>query len=234
MKVAIIPARGGSKRIPGKNIKNFAGKPIIAWSISAAIKTNLFDRVIVSTDDEKIAHVSRKYGAEIPFIRPKKLADDHTGTNEVVKHALLWFAENNQVIEEVCCIYATAPFVTSKSIIEGYKKLIDNNKLFAFSVTTFPFPVQRALRVDSEGSIEAVNPDKIFSRSQDLKEMYHDAGQFYWGRAEAFLEDRVIFSSVSVPVILPRYLVQDIDTREDWDRAELMFKALLQQGVIRE
>jgi len=225
MKVAIIPARGGSKRIPRKNIRLFAGKPIIAWSIEAAIDSGLFDSVVVSTDDAEIADVAKQHRAEIPFLRPKELADDFTGTNDVVKHAIRWFNEQGQAIDYACCIYATAPFVQAHYLREGFDKLISSGKSFAFSVTTFPFPVQRALRINPDGCVEAIWPENIFKRSQDLEEAYHDAGQFYWGRAAAFLENVVTFSPASVPMILPRYLVQDIDTIEDWKKAELMFEA---------
>ena len=230
MKVAIIPARGGSKRIPRKNIRPFAGKPIIAYSIEAALDSGLFDRVIVSTDDPKIAEVARSFGAEIPFLRPQELADDHTGTNAVVKHAINWFMKLGEKVDTVCCIYATAPFVQVKYLREGYEKLVQSDKSFVFSVTSFPFPIQRAIRLNAAGEVEAMFPEFIFSRSQDLVETYHDAGQFYWGKAEAFLNDIVTFSSASLPVILPRYLVQDIDTFEDWHRAELMFQVIKKSG----
>jgi N-acylneuraminate cytidylyltransferase len=224
--VCIIPARGGSKRIPRKNIRMFAGKPIIAYSILAALETGLFDRVIVSTDDEEIAEVAKCHGAEIPFLRPKSLADDFTGTNAVVKHAIQWFIDQGIPVEYACCIYATAPFVVSRYLKEAYAKLSASEKSFAFSVTSFPFPVQRALRITKDGSVEALYPEYIFHRSQDLEEAYHDAGQFYWGRADAFLHDEILFSPVSLPILLPRHLVQDIDTLEDWKRAELMFFSL--------
>lgn len=225
MNVAVIPARGGSKRIPRKNIKLFCGKPIIAYSIEAAKESGLFDRIIVSTDDEEIADVARQYGAEIPFFRPKELADDHTGTNTVVKHSIQWLQLQGNTVQYVCCIYATAPFLQTGFLVEGFEKLVASGKSFAFSTTSFPFPIQRAIRITAEGSVEAVSPENIFNRSQDLEEAYHDAGQFYWGTAEAFLSDTVIFSSASVPIVLPRHIVQDIDTNEDWLRAELMFQA---------
>jgi N-acylneuraminate cytidylyltransferase len=225
MNLCVIPARGGSKRIPCKNIRPFAGKPIIAWSIGVALDSKLFDRVIVSTDDEQIAEVSRRYGAETPFMRPTALADDFTGTNAVVKHAINWFSEAGTPVEYACCIYATAPFVQARYLREGFKKLTASSRSFAFSVTSYAFPIQRALRITADRGVEAMWPDNILKRSQDLEEAYHDAGQFYWGRAEAFLDDRVVYSKASVPVLLPRELVQDIDTPEDWRRAELMFAA---------
>jgi pseudaminic acid cytidylyltransferase len=224
--VAIIPARGGSKRIPRKNIKPFAGKPIIGYSIEAALQSQLFDRVIVSTDDVEIATVAESFGAEVPFLRPAELADDFAGTNAVVKQCLEWLRDHNGPVEHACCLYATAPFVQVKYLREGYERLVASGKSYAFSVTSFPFPVQRAIRINQDGNVEALYPEMIARRSQDLEEAYHDAGQFYWGRAEAFLNDVVTFSPSSVPIVLPRYLVQDIDTPEDWLRAELMFAAL--------
>ena len=223
--VAIIPARGGSKRIPRKNIRLFFGKPIIAYSIAAARESELFDRIIVSTDDEEIGAVARQHGAEVPFLRPKEIADDFSGTNAVVKHCLQWLESNNMPAQYACCIYPTAPFIQSVFLREGFEKLIESGKSYAFSVTSFPFPIQRAIKINQQGEIEPFSPEDASSRSQDLEEAFHDAGQFYWGKAEAFLDDIVTFSPESVPVILPRYLVQDIDTEEDWERAELMYKA---------
>lgn len=225
MKLAVIPARGGSKRIPRKNIRPFAGKPIIAHSITVALDSGLFDHVIVSTDDEEIAAAGRAAGAEIPFLRPETLAGDRTGTNAVVKHAIEWYDAAGQAVSHACCIYATAPFVQARYLREGYEKLIATGKAFAFSVTSFPFPVQRGLRINAAGEIEALYPEFRQTRSQDLEPAYHDAGQFYWGRAEAFVDGTVLFSQASVPVLLPRHQVQDIDTEEDWQRAELMFRA---------
>lgn len=229
MKVAIIPARGGSKRIPRKNIRLFAGKPIIAHSIGAAIDSGCFDRVIVSTDDPEIATVAREWGAETPFLRPTSIADDHTGTNAVVKHALGWLADQGTPADLACCLYATAPFVQARYLQEGLARLIESGRSYSFTVTSFPFPIQRAVRINADGAVEAIWPENIFRRSQDLEEAFHDAGQFYWGTAEAFLNDVVVFSPASVPIVLPRHLVQDIDTFEDWRRAELMFRVLQEE-----
>ncbi len=229
MRLAVIPARGGSKRIPRKNVRPFAGKPIVAYSIEAARASALFDRVIVSTDDEEIARVARDCGAETPFVRPRELSDDHTGTNAVVRHAISWCGEHGALPQHVCCIYATAPFVQPRYLREGYERLVASGKSFAFSVTSFAFPIQRALRIGADGCVQPICPENIARRSQDLEETYHDAGQFYWGTAQAFLDDVVLYSAASVPVILPRHLVQDIDTEEDWVRAELMFRALQAQ-----
>ncbi|HLS56105.1 MAG TPA: pseudaminic acid cytidylyltransferase [Zeimonas sp.] len=226
MRLAVIPARGGSKRIPRKNVRPFAGKPIIAYSIDAARSSGLFDDVIVSTDDDAIAAVARAYGARTPFVRPAALSDDHTGTNTVVRHAIGWFREHGGLPEQVCCIYATAPFLQPRYLREGLDRLVASGKSFAFSVTSFAFPIQRALRIGADGCVEPIWPENVARRSQDLEEAFHDAGQFYWGTARAFLDDVVLYSNASVPVVLPRHLVQDIDTEEDWTRAELMFGAL--------
>jgi pseudaminic acid cytidylyltransferase len=226
-KIAIIPARGGSKRIPRKNIRLFAGKPIISYSIQAALDSKLFDRIIVSTDDREIAQIAESFGAEIPFFRPAELADDWSGTNVVVKHCLQWLkAEEDYSADFSCCIYATAPFLQEEYLRQGIEQLQITGKLFSFSITSFSFPIQRALRLNKDGYIEAMYPENIFVRSQDIETTYHDAGQFYWGRSEAFIQDELVYSSLSVPVILPSYLVQDIDTEEDWHHAELMFKSL--------
>jgi pseudaminic acid cytidylyltransferase len=224
--VAIIPARGGSKRIPRKNIKNFHGKPMIAYPISVAWESRLFDRIIVSTDDEEIADVATRYGAVVPFMRPKELADDYAGTNAVVRHCLEWLVEKNQKPEYACCIYATTPFLRTEYLQSGLELLKKSGKSFAFTVTTFPSPIQRSVRIRKDGALEAIFPEHVPKRSQDLEEAYHDAGQFCWGKSEAFLNRVALYSPESIPVVLPRYLVHDIDTPEDWRMAELMYKAL--------
>lgn len=226
MKLCVIPARGGSKRIPRKNIRLFAGRPIIAWSIQAALETGLFDRVMVSTDDDEIAEVARAHGAEIPFLRPRELADDHTGTNAVAKQAIRWHEDHGMPVAFACCLYATAPFVRVNDLREGHDRLLASGKSFVFSVTSFSFPIQRALRLNAQGEVEAMYPEFRATRSQDLEPAWHDAGQFYWGRASAFLNDETLFSPASLPLILPHHRVQDIDSEEDWRRAELMFYAL--------
>ncbi|GAB3443567.1 pseudaminic acid cytidylyltransferase [Massilia solisilvae] len=230
MKLAVIPARGGSKRIPRKNIKAFAGKPMIAWSIEAALQSGCFDRVVVSTDDAEIAEVARQYGAQVPFMRPPELSDDHTGTSAVVAHAVRWMADEGQAPAEVCCIYATAPFVQADDLRRGLRILSDSGADYAFSVTTYAFPIQRAIRVTANKRVEMFEPAHFTTRSQDLEEAWHDAGQFYWGRAEAWLAHKPVFSQDAAPVPLPRHRVQDIDTPEDWERAEWMMKALMHAG----
>lgn len=225
MKIAVIPARGGSKRIPRKNIRMFCGKPIIAYSIAAAQQTELFDQIVVSTDDEEIASVAREFGATTPFIRPKEIADDFTGTNAVVKHAVAWFNERANDVVHACCLYATAPFLQARFIKEGFEALTRSDALFAFSVTSYAFLIQRAVRITADGRVDAIYPEHRMTRSQDLEHAYHDAGQFYWGTARAFLDDAPLFAPHAIGIILPRHLVQDIDTPEDWTRAELMYRA---------
>jgi N-acylneuraminate cytidylyltransferase len=232
--VAIIPARGGSKRIPRKNIRPFAGKPIIAYSIAAAGDCGLFDRVIVSTDDEEIASVARACGAETPFLRPQDLADDHTGTDAVVRHAIAALAAHGADISHACCIYATAPLLQARYLEAGYDKLIASGKDFVFSVTSYSFPPQWALRITAGHGVEAVHPEHILARSQDLEPRFHDAGQFYWGRAQAYLDRVATHSSASAALVLPPHLAQDIDTLEDWHRAELMYRALQMSGEITD
>lgn len=226
MNIAIIPARGGSKRIPRKNIKQFHGKPMIAWSIDAAFKSQCFDRVIVSTDDAEIANVARAYGAETPFTRPAELSNDFAGTLPVIHHAVDWLTQNNSIPSNVCCIYATAPFIQAEDIAQGLKTLIANNCDYAFTVTSYPAPVQRAFRITETQRIAMFYPEHYITRSQDLEPAYHDAAQFYWGKAVAWQEERALFAAGSTPVILPRYRVQDIDTPEDWEQAELLFSLM--------
>ena len=229
MRLAVIPARGGSKRIHKKNIRDFCGKPIITWSIDAAKKSKLFDKIIVSTDDEEIAKIAKKNKVEVPFLRPKYLSDDYTETLPVIEHALNWYLKKDYIISDVCCIYATAPFIRSIDLIKGLELLNCMNANFCFSVTSYPFPIQRALTLSLDGRIEMINHSYYSKRSQDLVEHYHDAGQFYWGKTHAWLSKEPIFGKNSVPYILPRYRVQDIDTHEDWKQAEIIFKMLSRQ-----
>ncbi len=236
MKLAVIPARGGSKRIPRKNIKLFNGKPMIAWSIEAAIRSQMFDQVIVSTDDDEIAAVARQFGAEVPFIRPATLADDHTGTSAVVRHAIDWVQQQQWHAEQgklsiVGCIYATAPLL-SPAILQQAMALWQQQPTldYIFSGCRFSFPIQRALFRDAAGAVAPVQPEAIGKRSQDLPETFHDAGQFYLGRAQSWLEARPVFSTSSYLFELPQHLVQDIDTIDDWQRAELLHQLILQSA----
>jgi N-acylneuraminate cytidylyltransferase len=226
MNIAIIPARGGSKRIPRKNIKNFHGKPIIAYSIAAAKESGCFDRIIVSTDDEEIARVARAYGADVPFLRPANIADDHATTMEVIQHAIKYCTEQGYKPDLVCCIYATAPFLLPAYLQQAKKELNNSKVEYAFSVTSYPFPIQRAVYLTNEGRVQMFYSEYSDTRSQDLKEAYHDAGQFYWGRSSAFSQGKAIFSESSKAVVLPRKRVQDIDTLEDWELAEALFSVL--------
>ena len=199
---------------------------MIAWSIEAAIKSEYFDRIIVSTDDEEIASVATRYGAEIPFMRPAQLADDYTGTTAVIADAIEWQSSHGEVVSKVCCLYATAPFIQATDLQKGFDILENTGAEYAFSVTSYAFPIQRAIRITNDQRVEMFQPEHFNTRSQDLEEAWHDAGQFYWGNASAWLEGKTILSSNAAPVILSRHRVQDIDTPEDWMRAELMFSAL--------
>ena len=232
MNICMIPARGGSKRIPRKNIKAFNGKPIIAYSIEAALESNCFDQVIVSTDDNEIAEVARTYGAKVPFIRPAELSNDYAGTIPVIKHTIEWLEGHNNTINNVCCLYATAPFIQSQTISKAFQQLLESKADYCFSVTSFAFPIQRSLRITQDDKVGMFYPENFNVRSQDLEESYHDAGQFYWGKAQAFKDELPIFSEAASPYILPRYLVQDIDTTEDWIRAEAMYRVLQETGLL--
>lgn len=231
MRLAVIPARGGSKRIPRKNIKPFYGLPMIAWSIKAALQSRCFDRVMVSTDDAEIAQVAQVHGAEVPFVRPPELSDDHTGTIPVIAHAIDWQNQNGKQAQEVCCIYATAPFVQAEDLQRGLQTLYSTGAEYALSVTSYAFPIQRAVRITSDQRLEMFQPEHFGSRSQDLPEAWHDAGQFYWGKAQAWLQGKPLFSHDAAPVQLPRHRVQDIDTLEDFERAEWLFKAMQAQAT---
>jgi N-acylneuraminate cytidylyltransferase len=225
VRIAVIPARGGSKRIPRKNIRPFCGKPMIAWSIEAARASGCFDRIIVSTDDEEIATVARQSGAEVPFARPPELADDLVGTGAVMKHAVEWCAAHGLMADPVCCIYATAPFLQPADLQAGLDLLSREDCDYVFAVTRYPAPIQRALRISPEGRVAMFRPEYFTARSQDLEPAYHDAAQFYWGSAAAWVAARPVFPPAAAALVLPKYRVQDIDTPEDWIVAEQMFSA---------
>jgi len=226
MNLCVIPARGGSKRIPRKNIKVFCGKPLIVWSIEKAIESKCFEEIIVSTDDLEIADLAKTYGVKAPFIRPEALSNDFTETSKVISHAIKWQIENSELPSKVCCIYASAPFIQTKDLRYGLKLLQDNDVDYVFPITSYAYPVQRSLRITSERRIEMFQPEHHNSRSQDLEEAWHDAGQFYWGKVSAWLDEKPIISKNTIPMYLPRYRVHDIDTNEDWQAAELMFKTI--------
>lgn len=225
MRVAVIPARGGSKRIPRKNIRRFAGKPMIAYSIQCALDSGLFERVIVSTDDADIAAVAVEHGAEAPFVRPPELSGDYAGTTEVVAHAV-HFLQQQAAVSAVCCIYATAPFIAKEDVTSGCSLLENGDWQYVFSATTYAFPIFRSFRMSEGHGVQMLFPEHFTTRSQDLPEALHDAGQFYWGRPEAWLAHERIFSDRATIVAVPRWRVQDIDTAEDWQRAETMAQAL--------
>ena len=227
--VAVIPARGGSKRVLRKNIREFHGRPMLSWSIEAALASKCFGQVIVSTDDEEIAEVARACGAKVPFVRPAELSDDFAGTIPVVAHALKWLQQNGGNPSFVCCIYATAPFVLAKDICGGFDLIKKTGGDYVYPVTTFDFPIQRAVRIKETGQVEMFQPEHFNTRSQDLEEAYHDAGQFYWGKAAAWVDGTPIFSPNAWPLKIPKNRVQDIDTEEDWGIAERLFA--LQQSA---
>jgi pseudaminic acid cytidylyltransferase len=219
--LCVIPARGGSKRIPKKNIKPFFGKPLIAYSIENALKSNLFDDVIVSTDSDEIAKVALKYGAKV-HMRPKELADDYTGTGAVVNYVVKELGKKGLRYDYICTLYATAPLLDVKYLIQGYEELKNSNACNSFSVTSMPFPIQRTFKIKNN-RCEMFFPEFFNSRSQDLEEAYQDAGQFYWKKSNCKSDD-IFFGKDSIPIVIPRYLVQDIDTPEDWEMAEKLYQ----------
>lgn len=224
MNIAIIPARGGSKRIPRKNVREFAGRPMIAWPIAAALGSGLFEQVIVSTDDDEIAAVARDAGAETPFTRPAELSDDHTGTTEVVVHALEWAQEAGLEVEAACCLYATAAFVDARDLAETHRLLAEGCD-FAFPAVRYGHPPQRGFTRGEGGSPELLYPEHQATRTQDLPPVFHDAGQFYWGKREAWLSDLPFFGPRTRFVELPEWRAVDIDRPEDWTMAEKLFAA---------
>jgi N-acylneuraminate cytidylyltransferase len=230
MRIAVIPARGGSKRIPRKNIKLFRGKPMIAWSIEAARQSGLFEHILVSTDDTEIAGVAGQWGAEAPFVRPPELADDHTGTTEVIAHATRWAQVQGWSLTAVCCIYATAPFIRPDDLRRGLQALERGDWAYAFTATDYPAPIFRSFKQDERGGVEMLFPEHFTTRSQDLPVTLHDAGQFYWGRPASWTEGKRIFDRHSFALVVPRWRVQDIDNEEDWSRAEIVAPAILARG----
>lgn len=223
MTVCVIPARGGSKRIPRKNIKPFLGRPMIAWSVETAQSAGCFERIVVSTDDAEIASTALALGAEVPFLRPDALADDMTATVPVIAHAVECLGLAGDV--PVCCLYPAAPFADPADLRAGLEALQQGNARFVLPVTTFAFPIQRALRRDASGTVAAMYPEYALTRSQDLEEGWHDAGQFYWALAATWRGGGSVFDNAH-GIAIPRHRVQDIDTPEDWTRAEAMKRAL--------
>ncbi len=223
--VAIITARGGSKRIPRKNIKLFRGKPIIAYSIETALQSGLFDYVMVSTDDDEIAEVAKQFGAQVPFIRSKQTSDDFTGTADVILEVLNDLQKIGKQFDNACCIYPTAPFISKQTLSESFQLLIDKPFDSVFPVCPFSYPIQRALEIN-DSKTTMVNPENSNKRSQDLQARYHDAGQFYWMNVQAFLKEKKVFTQNSGSIILTELQVQDIDDETDWKLAELKHELL--------
>lgn len=222
--IAIIPARGGSKRIPKKNIKSFFGKPIIAYSILAAISSGLFDEVMVSTDDEEIELVAKEYGAMVPFMRSKKNADDYATTTDVLVEVIEQYKSLGHSFEHGCCIYPTAPFVTENTLNESYQLLVKEGYDSVFPVLPFTYPIQRALKISNDKRVKMFNPEYLDSRSQDLEHAYHDCGQFYWFKTNVVVESRRLWTNNSGAIILSELEAHDIDNLEDWKIAEFKFK----------
>lgn len=223
--VAIITARGGSKRIPRKNIKNFCGQPIIKYSIDAALKAGCFDEVMVSTDDEEIAEIARKFGAKVPFVRSQKNSDDYSTTADVIKEVILEYQKLGQDYKYLCCIYPTAPFVTSNLLSNSIKKLIETDADCVLPIVKYSYPIQRSLKIEN-GKAVMNWPENYLKRSQDLEPIYHDSGQFYSMKSSSLLEQMVLFAKNTIPVIIPETEVQDIDNEEDWKIAEIKYKML--------
>ena len=231
MNLCVIPARGGSKRIPRKNVRLFCGKPMLVWALEAASKSECFDEIIVSSDDEEILAIAEAYKGVTPLLRPAALADDYASTTSVVGHAIELQTDLGQKPSFICCLYPTAAFVSIDDLRTGLESIARNFSDFVVPVTTFEYPIQRALALNTSGFLEMVDSDQYGKRSQDLEPRLHDAGQFYWGTVNAWLSGKPILHSNSVPIIIPRYRCSDIDTMEDWYQAELLFTILRERGL---
>lgn len=229
-RVAIITARGGSKRIPGKNIKEFLGKPILLYSIEAALKAGIFDEVMVSTEDEQIAELAMQAGAKVPFFRSKDNANDYATTADVIEEVLGAYKEMGTEFEYACCIYPTAPFVTAECLREAMERLEKEDADSLIPVVRFSFPPQRAV-VIQDGKMEFKWPENMFARSQDLEPFYHDCGQFYCMRTDSFLREKKLFMTNTLAYERLESEVQDIDTMEDWKLAELKYRMLIDRST---
>jgi len=225
--IAIITARGGSKRIPRKNIRKFCGYPIIKYSIDAAIKAGCFDEIMVSTDDTEIAEIAQKFGANVPFYRSDKTSNDFAMTADVIEEVLIEYKKNGQEFDYACCIYPTAPFINAEKLKKGFQLLQETGADSAIPVVKFSYPIQRALKIENN-KLEMIWPENMNKRSQDLMPAYHDVGQFYWLNVEKFLQTKLLFSEFTVPIEIPETEVQDIDNEQDWIIAEMKFKLLKQ------
>lgn len=225
-RIAIIPARGGSKRIPRKNIKLFLGKPIIAYSIKAALESDLFDKVMVSTDDEEIKGIALEYGAEVPFFRSEKNADDYATTVDVLLEVISTYEDRGRLFTEGTCLYPTAPLVSEKALISSYKILNESDADTVITVSSFSYPIERALNIDAAKKVSFAHKENVLKRSQDLQTFYHDAGQFYTFDVNKLKINKTLFTDLTRAVILSNLEVQDIDTLEDWELAELKYQAI--------
>lgn len=226
--LAIIPARGGSKRIPRKNMKKFMDKPIIAYSIESALQAKVFDEVMVSTNDQEIVKIALEYGVKVPFIRTEQTANDFATLADVVEEVVLNYEELGQKFDYICCILPTAPFLTSQRLVESLSLLVEGKYDSVTPVLRFSYPIQRALQIDSSNKLSMIWSENLKKRSQDLLPTYHDCGQFYWMRTNAFLREKSFFMKNGGAIVLLEKEVQDIDTLEDWELAELKYKILLQ------
>lgn len=223
--LCIIPARGGSKRIPRKNIKPFMGKPIIAFSIEAAMKSGVFDEVMVSTDDEEIAQTAKQFGASVPFMRSAETSNDYATTVDVLLEVVNKYKEQGKLFDTICCLYSTAPFVTSDRLKEAFSRI--NDKVNAcFTIVEYPYPIQRSLRINESDYVEMKYPAHLKSRTQDLEKAYHDAGQFYFIKTDALIQEKTVWCNRTAPLILSELEVQDLDTLTDWQLAEMKYQLL--------
>lgn len=222
--IAIITARGGSKRIPRKNIKEFMGKPMLAYAIEAALKSEIFDEVMVSTDDLEIAEIAQKYGANVPFMRSEATANDFATTNDVLKEVIKEYNKLGKIFESFCCIYPCVPFLNSEILKQANEKFINSKADSLMPVVKYSFPIQRAVKINTEGFLEYREPQFALSRSQDLEPMYHDVGMFYFAKTKAFLEQNKLVTTKTVLFEMDESVIQDIDTLEDWKMAELKYK----------
>ncbi len=232
MKVAVIPARGGSKRIPRKNIKQFCGKPMIHYPIAAALECGLFDRVIVTTDCEDISSLAQAAGAEVPFVRPPELCTDTAIVADVMDHAVRWLNDNGPTVEYVCCIVATAAFLQPDYLVKGLDLARTHDVDTVVSVLPFPSPAFRAFKQDDDGRLRFIWPEYEYVQSTDLPDTFHDAAQFYWMNATRFLASKSILGQEVLPIVLPPYLACDIDTPDDWTLAELMYETCRVKGLL--
>ncbi|MDA9842430.1 pseudaminic acid cytidylyltransferase [Gammaproteobacteria bacterium] len=230
MSICIIPARGGSKRIARKNIKYFCGKPMIAWSIQAAQKSNIFSEILISTDDEEIATLAESFGAKSPFLRPSDLADDYATTGAVMAHACQWIKDEGIKSKFVCCLYPTAPFVQPSELKEALSIIETGNWKYVFTAGEYSSPIFRSFTQELNGGIKMLFPKNFETRSQDFENVYHDAGMFYFGSLDTWIKGDKVFDCSSFPLKIPSWRVQDIDTNDDWVRAEMLASLILKNN----